>query len=524
MTKLSDVNSTDIVDAIKLGCRTMCNVFNRDDDNIPYGGAKVRPEAVLSISSESHIPGRHLDALLNAMDAVNVDIGETCINNHERAAFLSYSGSVALPCHRSEQQLPPNVFEEHNVREGFHALTALVRFRQSDRARLVGDASIACILEHWDLVNGWDYDRLQKNHKLRVLESSSFISGLARSIGALVKYYRATDYDPALHLASVLKDKCVQEFFDDHGTYDVSKFGPHCHSTTCVMSSLAQLSDVTNDRVLLETVKAFYDNGLWDIRNELGWSPESSDPQDNSGRGEANNTGDILETAMILARSGYSGYYDDAEKILRCHLLPSQLRDISFIEETFNSDGVDGKRDVANRLLGSFGFPAPYGHEPFGIMRSNKPRIGFNPDIVGGVVSSLVESFKEIYRLDHRGHWVNMLFDHENENIKIQSPYTNTHLGVMLKIPRPLFLRIPSWVNRRDIKISGENTIFSFNNEYLHLRDLPVGEFITIEFPLVARGVTIKHGGSGELMTKFIGDQVIAMDNLGADLTFFDAL
>ena len=180
MTKLSDVNSTDIVDAIKLGCRTMCNVFNGDDDNIPYGGAKVRPEAVLSISSESHIPGRHLDALLNAGDTVNVDIGETYINNHERAAFLSYSGSVSLPCHRSEQQGPPNVFEEHNVREGFHALTALVRFRQSDRARLVGDASIACILGHWDVVNGWDYDRLHENHKLRVMQSPSFISGLAR--------------------------------------------------------------------------------------------------------------------------------------------------------------------------------------------------------------------------------------------------------------------------------------------------------------------------------------------------------
>ena len=152
MTKLSEVNSTDIVDAIKLGCRTMCNVFNRDDDNIPYGGAKVRPEAVLSISSESHIPGRHLDALLNAEDAVNIDLSETCIRNHERAAFLSYSGSVSLPCHRSDQQLPPNVFDEHDVREGFHALTALVRFRQSDRARLIGDASIDCILEHWDLV------------------------------------------------------------------------------------------------------------------------------------------------------------------------------------------------------------------------------------------------------------------------------------------------------------------------------------------------------------------------------------
>ena len=37
-------------------------------------------------------------------------------------------------------------------------------------------------------------------------------------------------------------------------------------------------------------------------------------------------------------------------------------------------------RDVAERHLGAFGFPAPYGHKPVGAQW-----IGFNMDIVGGV-------------------------------------------------------------------------------------------------------------------------------------------
>ena len=64
MTRLNDVNTTDIRDAIRLGCRTMCNVFNADDNDIPFFGSSVRPEAELTFSSfnsEAHVPGRHFE-------------------------------------------------------------------------------------------------------------------------------------------------------------------------------------------------------------------------------------------------------------------------------------------------------------------------------------------------------------------------------------------------------------------------------------------------------------------------------
>ena len=65
--KLSNVNTTDIKAAIELGCRTMSNVFNADDNDIPFFGSEVLPNPRLSFSnvhSESHVPGRHLNALL----------------------------------------------------------------------------------------------------------------------------------------------------------------------------------------------------------------------------------------------------------------------------------------------------------------------------------------------------------------------------------------------------------------------------------------------------------------------------
>ena len=138
LNKLRDVNTTDISDAIRLGCRCMCNCFNADDGDIPYFGADVRPEARLRGSSEAHTPGRHLNALLNAEDALGIEIEEDAVDRHAKAAFFSYS-RLPLPLHRVGEHTggkgTPTELRDHNLREGFHALYSLVEYRDSERAR-----------------------------------------------------------------------------------------------------------------------------------------------------------------------------------------------------------------------------------------------------------------------------------------------------------------------------------------------------------------------------------------------------
>ena len=90
MAKLSDVNTRDIRDAIELGCRTMSSVFDSDDRDIPFFGARARPEAFLRLPSENHVPGRHLNALLNAEDAAGIRLDEDAVDKHARACFFSY--------------------------------------------------------------------------------------------------------------------------------------------------------------------------------------------------------------------------------------------------------------------------------------------------------------------------------------------------------------------------------------------------------------------------------------------------
>ena len=98
MSRVSNVNTMDILGAIELGCRTMSSVFNADDNYVPFFASQVRPEAMLSFSprySEAHVPGRHLNALLNG-EEIGIRIDEEVVKKHARAATTWAANSVPL--------------------------------------------------------------------------------------------------------------------------------------------------------------------------------------------------------------------------------------------------------------------------------------------------------------------------------------------------------------------------------------------------------------------------------------------
>ena len=79
------------------------------------------------------------------------------------------------------------------------------------------------------------------------------------------------------------------------------------------------------------------------------------------------------------------------------------------------------------------------------------PSVGFAMDIVGGSVGSLCEAYRETVRRDEAGHWVNLLFDHETDDVRVESPYTHPALTVRVKRPGPLFVRVPLWADPAEV-------------------------------------------------------------------------
>lgn len=529
---LKDVNSTDLIDAIALGCRTMASVFNADDNDLPFFGADAWPRAFMDFSpyhGESHVPGRHLNALLNAQ-AAGIPIDPTAVEKHRKAAFYSFSGPIPVPLNRlqaegSSVRLPtgtPVRFLDHNLREGMFAMYALARFCDDKEADSMAQKLIQWVNTHYLPNFSWDEAMnsaaADKDNTLAIL--SPYIAGVARMIGPLVMYWKYCGYMPALSLARTLADKAVQHF-SETGEMDFQRMGTeHVHSITCVMSSLAQLADATGDMELLARIRLFYDNGLNQLRNELGWSNESVHKP--LGRGELNNSGDILETALILGKH-YGAYYDaDAERIIRGHILPAQLRDTSFIKDPDNPDNLDGLRNLAVRLKGAFGFAAPYGHYPKGESGPDgRQSFAFNLDIVGGTTASLCEALRSCATYEEGIHRVRLLFDRETEHICVHSPYPNGVLTIIVRSPGPLFVRIPPWVNPDALSVDGADWLL--RDHWLFIPQPKIGCEICVHIPLTERESSIRYG-DGRLNVRFRGDIVTAMENECMPFTFFPPL
>ena len=293
------------------------------------------------------------------------------------------------------------------------------------------------------------------------------------------------------------------------------RLGSHVHSITSTLSSLAQLAEVNGDSGLMGRVAAFYDQGLWEIRDEIGWAIESTMPDANPDRGEVNTSGDILETALILGAHHDPACYGDAERILRCHILPSQLRDISW--SLARKDGVLPSGSVFARLQGAWGFPAPYGHEPVGLQS-----VQFNLDIVGGTVASLCEYSRRSWSQEGENRvWLHCLSDLDNEVIRVRTPYTQDSLSILLKEPGTLALRVPNWFAGDPAAYADRNKLMHAEG-YWHFEATEVPQFLELSLPLQQQTIVLRHK-TRDIRAALAGDSVVSMENHGADLIFFAA-
>ena len=121
------------------------------------------------------------------------------------------------------------------------------------------------------------------------------------------------------------------------------------------------------------------------------------------------------------------------------------------------------------------------------------------------------------------GHRVNLLFDRETDALRVESPYTTGSLRVTVKKPGPLWVRIPPWGDRALMKVDGADRPLRYSGEYAHLPAPPIGRTLEFRFALPTAVSTLKHLDR-DISVRWHGDEVTAMDNFGADLTFFDPL
>ena len=138
-------------------------------------------------------------------------------------------------------------------------------------------------------------------------------------------------------------------------------------------------------------------------------------------------------------------------------------------------------------------------------------------------MGSLCEAYREVTGFDEQGHRVNLLFDHETPDIKVESAYTHGALRITLKRPGSLSVRMPPWVDAEAMRVSGTSEEPRTANGYLVLSQPSVGRPVSLEYPMAEEEIVLKHD-TRHIRTRLRGDEVVAMESFGTDLTYFDPI
>ncbi len=525
-----EVNTTDLDLALKWGIHCMSNILNPQDRNIPYFECWVLSRPQMKFHSQlsvGNVTGRALYALLMAEKALGQPLDPVVFEKYRTVLLDSYNLVRGIPADPSTIGGPFNTCWIFNNGAGMRGLLGLVQFRNDSTAIEYFNESLSNYNSYF--VNpGFSWLAFQQKFGLIgggtggspawPGPSSSNVRSFPFATWSISRYQQVTGSSLAYEISSIFGGIHMAYDFPADGSISG---GDHGFEIVGRMSALAQVATVTNDPIMKERVRAFYDNGLKEHSSQTGWYPERLSM--NSDVGEINNTCEIIHTALHLGDWGFPQYYQDAERYTRAHLLPTQLLDNSFVPDNVNPPTPDAYYNVKGRSKGAYGFPAPYGH-----LATRNPYFNgaFFFDIVAGGIAQVAEIKLNCCRRINGDHYVNLLFGFENDDIAVTSPYPNgNNFNIVVKSPGHLYVRLSDWVDRDTITVHSEGVLLSTTllDYYLKVSNPPLNKVISIGFPLpVYETSEILNGRKIDMMWK--GDSLIAMDQMGSTLPFFQEI
>lgn len=523
--KYVKVNRDDIQAAVCAGVNPMIEWVDQKHDGLPYFENYIDKNRYGNYHhvtfSASHTTGRRLEALTIAEKLFDIRIPETTYKNLEKWAYRVFDNPMCMMCNWNLERFEPELIcDLHNLREVMYSFVGLLRRNKEDeRAKKMIQHLIMMVDRYMDYETGeWKEETFQHDSGGVCIcsvctpeESYRFTAGPGRYIESLMRLCQELSMPEALAQAVKLQETFFKIALDETGSFCVDRFCAHIHSVTATLCGIAMLGDYLQDREILDRVDRFMKNGFYEIAMDLGWSMENDARCD--WVGEVNNSCDLMETCLYLAKNGYAGYYSRAEAMLRNHILPSQLLDVSFLpDEKLEDDSVSC---MGSRMKGAFGFPCPYGHE-------DEPgsTISFNWDINAGGVSGLCQAWTHRAVCRNNVIQINLLFDYEDDIICFHDPYKNGgKLCFTLKKKAVVRVRIPKR-SRLRITPSEHGGNLQQSGEWLVITGLSAGEEVEIPLNLYGEQETLAFRGRA-LHAVFYGERLEKISSTGKRLCFF---
>ena len=377
---------------------------------------------------------------------------------------------------------------------------------------VIKESSFYRIPYHVYPLSGWDKNynggRLATGPADPVYDAGVWIS-------PLIRYYQETGFDKALDLAEGIINWIIYASGSFH--FESGVFKGHFHSHMTTVAGIIRYAGFKKDLEKLEWAKRVFDYAM-SLGSKFGWFPE--DVQYDTACETCGIT-DMVDCAILLAKIKYPELWNVAERIVRNHLVETQLRDILWIPE--DSEKIDDRKysykDIAKRSLGAFaGWSDPndyigrhcgYGKRKFFLGQNCCGPAGVHGLYL--IWSNIVIKKDDIIM-------VNLLINRNTKWVKVLSfiPYEG-RVEIKIKEAPKLKVRIPDWVERTRIEVKVNGDIrheFQWEESYVSLQGLRKMDLVSILFPMVNTIITESIGG-GNFTTYWKGDTVIEISPPG---------
>jgi hypothetical protein len=389
-----------------------------------------------------HMVGRFLDALALCSEVIDVPVDDVAIDGLRKLLHDSLNNPTGLPFDTRPDPKGRRSANMHNCREALLSLVGLAKWRGCERSLTLARQLVRAMDRETRRTGAYpSYIRFEGDWGRPDEDGwnnwANYTTG--RAITALVTCYRLTHDDLALELARRFADDNIRRTMTPDG--HLTETGPHLHSTEGTVAGLLYLGEVTGEKRYLEGGRRVYDVGLKPWRTSYGWAKETRTP--GKGRGEANNTGDLIEAALVLARNGYPQYYGDAERFVRNALLASQIVNTDWIPQSDKPDAPDDVySDIRKRARGGFAFTMPNGYD------------SYNTDLVGGALRGLYHAHKSIVTCRDGACRINLLFSTETPWLAVRSSLPHEQrVDIQVHKRCTLTLRLPEGVAAQDVDL-----------------------------------------------------------------------
>ena len=503
---LSDIRrkAVDLREPIGLGVLHVCSgAVDQRQKYMPlvrFHLEEQRPYAQHEYWASPHMVGRFLDVLAVSAPIVDFPIDRKVVDALRQLLFDSLDNPSGFAFDAKPAPNRVRVASMHNCREVLLALKGLYLWQGCGQSLEMARRFVRTIAKAVSDSGGFPASTWSETGWViepREVDSPNLTSG--RLIGALMKYYRVAHDPVAIEVAIRIAEHNMALAFTSDGKLTEAA-GTHLHSTAGTVTGLIDLGRLINESAYIEYGKRLYDVGLRPWRTSYGWAKETRDAT--RGRGEANTTGDLIESALLLGHSGYREYFGDAERFIRNALLASQVINVDWISIGDDRPDTDDViyRHVRQRARGGFAFTTPNCYH------------SYNTDLVGGSVQSLCEAWEAIVTVDPMGCHVNMLFSYASEDVTIRSFLPDAgRLEFVMHRPVPLLVRLPSWLNRKTlvVTVNGEPRTPMFVRCEMFLGDVKPNDIIVVTFCQPSERQSERViGYDEEFQVEWLGDTV----------------